>query len=64
MPREEVRKLRAILHQAKKTGLEAQNRDKVAHFESYLKGKIAYLNMVDPDRAMQLAKAYMEAGGR
>lgn len=64
MPREEVRKLRAILHQAKKTGLEAQNREKIPHFESYLKGKIAYLNMVDPDRAMQLAKAYMEAGGR
>jgi retron-type reverse transcriptase len=63
MPREEVRKLRAILHQAKKTGLEAQNREKVPHFESHLKGKIAYLNMVDPDRAMQLAKAYMEAGG-
>ncbi len=64
MPREEVRKLRAILHQAKRTGLEAQNREKIPHFESYLKGKIAYLNMVDPDRAMQLAKAYMEAGGK
>ncbi|MBK9258405.1 MAG: RNA-directed DNA polymerase [Polyangiaceae bacterium] len=64
MPREEVRRLRAILHQAKKTGLEAQNKEKRPHFESYLKGKIAYLNMVDPDRAMQLAKAYMEAGGR
>jgi retron-type reverse transcriptase len=64
MPREEVRRLRAILHSAKKTGLEAQNREKIPHFESYLKGKIAYLNMVDPDRAMQLAKAYMEAGGR
>jgi RNA-directed DNA polymerase len=64
MPREEVRRLRAILHQAKKTGLEAQNREKRPHFESYLKGKIAYLNMVDPDRAMELAKAYMEAGGR
>jgi RNA-directed DNA polymerase len=64
MPREEVRRLRAILHQAKKTGLEAQNREKLPHFESYLKGKIAYLNMVDPDRAMELAKAYMEAGGR
>jgi len=64
MPREEVRRLRAILHQAKTTGLEAQNREKRPHFESYLKGKIAYLHMVDPDRAMQLAKAYMEAGGR
>lgn len=64
MPREEVRRLRAILHQAKKTGLEAQNREKLPHFESYLKGKIAYLNMVDSDRAMELAKAYMEAGGR
>ncbi len=60
MPREEVRKLRAILHAAKKTGLAAQNRENIPHFEAYLQGKIAYLNMVDPDRAMQLAKAFLE----
>ncbi|MDI1450728.1 reverse transcriptase domain-containing protein [Polyangium sp. 6x1] len=60
MPREEVRKLRAILHAAKKTGLAAQNRENIPHFEAYLQGKIAYLNMVDPERAMQLAKAFLE----
>jgi len=67
LPREDVRKLRAILHQAKKTGIEAQNRDKIEHFDAYLQGKIAYVNMVDPEKAMQLGKAYLEAlssGGR
>jgi retron-type reverse transcriptase len=57
VPREEVRKLRAILHAAKTTGLEAQNREKIPHFEAYLRGKISYLYMVDPDRAMVLGQA-------
>jgi retron-type reverse transcriptase len=57
VPRDEVRKLRAILHAAKKTGLEAQNREKIPHFEAYLRGKISYIYMVDPDRAMQLGAA-------
>jgi RNA-directed DNA polymerase len=64
LPREEMRKLRALLHQAKKTGLEAQNREKIEHFEAYLKGKIAYVNMVDPAKAMQLAKAFLEIEAR
>jgi RNA-directed DNA polymerase len=48
LPREDVRKLRAILHQAQKTGLEAQNREKIPHFEAWLRGKLSYLSMVDP----------------
>lgn len=47
LPREEIRKIRAILHQAKKTGLEAQNKEKRPNFEAHLRGKIAYLMMVD-----------------
>ena len=51
LPREEVRKLRAIVHNAKKTGLEAQNRDGIPDFRAHLLGKIAYLAMIDKPKA-------------
>jgi hypothetical protein len=54
VPREEVRRLRAILHHARTTGLEAQNREGIPHFEAHLRGKIAYLHMVDPRKAAPL----------
>jgi len=54
VPREEVRRLRAILHQAKKTGLSAQNRNQIPHFEAHLRGRIAYLAMVDPERGKSM----------
>ncbi|UQA58688.1 reverse transcriptase family protein [Polyangium aurulentum] len=62
VPREEVRKLRAILHAAKTTGLAAQNREGIPHFEAYVRGKVAYLHMVDPERAAPLLRA-LEALG-
>ncbi|EYF06432.1 reverse transcriptase family protein [Chondromyces apiculatus] len=57
VPRDEVRRLRAILHAAKATGLEAQNREKIPHFEAYLRGKIAYVAMIDPAKAAPLHAA-------
>jgi len=60
LPRAEVRRLRAILHQAKKTGLAAQNRDAHPDFEAHLRGKIAYVAMVDPARGAKL-KAALDA---
>jgi retron-type reverse transcriptase len=51
VPRDEVRRLRAVLHQAARTGLEAQNREGIPHFEAHLRGKLAYLHMVDPEKA-------------
>lgn len=45
------RRLRAILHQAKKTGLEAQNRRNLPHFELHIKGMIAYAHMINPEQA-------------
>jgi RNA-directed DNA polymerase len=62
VPREEIRKVRAILHNAKKTGLAAQNRDKHPDFVAYLRGKIAYIAMIDPARGAELGKA-MDALG-
>ena len=56
LPRHEVRRLRAILHGARKTGLEAQNREARPHFEAWLRGKLAYLAMIDRDRGMTMLR--------
>jgi len=58
VPREEVRTLRAILHHAKTTGLAAQNREGLPHFEAHIAGRIAYVHMVDPARAAPLRAAF------
>jgi RNA-directed DNA polymerase len=60
VPREEVRRLRAILFEAKKTGLAAQNRDDHPHFEAHLRGKIAYVMMIDRPKGIAL-KAALDA---
>jgi len=58
VPREEVRLLRSILHHARTTGLEAQNREALPHWEAHLRGRIAYVHMVDPARAAKLQAAF------
>ncbi|MFT3765828.1 MAG: reverse transcriptase family protein [Minicystis sp.] len=60
VPREEVRLLRAILHGAKKTGLAAQNRENIPHFEAHLRGRLAYLHMIDPERAAPMLARFEE----
>src|SRR5262249_55471596 len=55
--RDELRKLRAILHNATKTGLASQNRDKHPHFEAWLRGKIGYVMMLDPTKGKALSDA-------
>jgi retron-type reverse transcriptase len=57
VPREELRRLRAILHRARTTGLAAQNRAQHPDFAAYLRGKIAYVAMIDPARAAVLTSA-------
>lgn len=47
--RREIRRLRAILHRARREGLEHQNRQRLPHFRAWLEGKIAYVRMVRPD---------------
>jgi retron-type reverse transcriptase len=54
LPRSEVRRLRAILHNAKSTGLEAQNTHRIPHFDAWLEGKLAYLAMVDRPKGMAM----------
>ncbi len=47
--RSEIRRLRAILHRARFEGLEAQNRDGRPDFPAYLRGKIAFVAMTQPE---------------
>jgi retron-type reverse transcriptase len=54
VPREQWRELRAILHNAKKHGLASQNRENHPDFLSWLRGRIAWFHMVDPQRAAKL----------
>lgn len=58
VPRHEVRRLRAILHAAARTGLEAQNREGHPDFAAHLLGKISYVAMVDPTKGAALRAAY------
>jgi retron-type reverse transcriptase len=56
--RKTVRRIRAILHRAKREGLAAQNREKLPHFEAWLSGMIAYIHMVNPKQAAPLQAAF------
>ncbi|HEY1111434.1 MAG TPA: reverse transcriptase family protein [Opitutaceae bacterium] len=58
IPRDVVRRLRAILHHAKTEGLAAQNRENHPHFEGWVVGMISYVKMVNPARGAQLRAAY------
>lgn len=48
MRRKEVRKLRAILHNAQKTGIQGQNREGDPRFDARIRGLIAFLKMLRP----------------
>jgi len=54
VPRKTIRRVRAILHNAQFTGLEAQNRDAHPHFEHWLLGMIGWIHMVQPENANKL----------
>ena len=58
LPRRDVRRLRAILHNAEKTGLAAQNRENDPKFEARLQGQLAYLMMVDPAKGTPMMDAF------
>ncbi len=60
--RDELRRLRAILHRAKTEGLEAQNREGRPNFRDWLVGKIAFVSMVRSDVGAKL-KAALDALG-
>jgi retron-type reverse transcriptase len=55
--RREVRRLRAILHNAKKTGLSSQNRFAHPQFAAHLYGRIGFVQMINAEQAAPLIKA-------
>lgn len=64
--REEVRELRAILHNASRTGLAAQNRDAHPDFAAHVRGRIAFVAMVNPEQGRRLLDRFVivASGGR
>ncbi len=56
-PRALRRRLRAILHNARRTGLEAQNRQGRANFRAYLAGQIGFVQMANAKQAGRLKEA-------
>ena len=57
VPRDVVRRIRAILHHAKAEGLAAQNREGHPNFRGWIDGMIAYISMVRPEVGMKLRVA-------
>ena len=53
-PRRLRRRLRAILHNAQKTGLAAQNRRREPHFPAWLAGTVEFVAMVNPEQGETL----------
>ena len=62
VPRKLVRRLRAILHRAQFEGLENQNRENRPHFEDWVRGMVAYIQMVNPKQAEPLKQALEKLG--
>jgi hypothetical protein len=61
VPREEYDALRALLHNAIRTGLEEQNRDGHPDFAAHVAGRIAWVGHHHPTRAAKLQTLYAQA---
>ncbi|PWT72387.1 MAG: RNA-directed DNA polymerase [Chloroflexi bacterium] len=57
-PRELRRRLRAILHNAARDGLDAQNREDRGHYAAYLGGLIAYVGSANPSHGDVLRRQF------
>ena len=57
-PRSLRRRMRAILHNARKTGLAAQNRANDPRFAASVGGTIEYIGMLNPRHAEPLRQAF------
>lgn len=61
VPRDELRALRATLHNCARHGLQSQNREHHADFAAHLRGKVSWVCMVDPARGPALRAALERA---
>jgi hypothetical protein len=64
IPREEYDALRALLHNAARTGLDEQNREGRIDFRGHLAGRIAWVGHRHPARAAKLAVLFEAACAR
>lgn len=53
-PRAEVEELRAILHNCRRHGPQTQNRDQHPDFRAHLRGRIAWIQSLDPAKGARL----------
>lgn len=60
VPRAEYDRLRALLHNAARTGPEAQNRDRHPAFQAHVRGRIAWVAATHPVRGARLWAAYRQ----
>jgi RNA-directed DNA polymerase len=60
VPREEYDRLKAILHDAARHGLDAANREGRPHFRAHLAGRIAWVESLNPAKGARL-RARLEA---
>lgn len=58
--RRKLRQLRAVLHNARKTGLRAQNREGHPNFRAHLEGYFTFVAMTRPELGKALAKQLAE----
>ena len=56
--RRQRRRLRAILHNAGRSGLASQNRANEPHFAAKIRGQIGFVQMVNPEQGRSLAEAF------
>ncbi len=62
LSRSDLRRLRAVLHNAAVGGLDGQNRDGRADFAAHVRGRVEYACMVDPSRAERWRAALAAVG--
>lgn len=55
LPRDEFDRLKAILHRCIKHGPSAENRAQHAHWQAYLRGRVAWAMQINPVKAARLA---------
>ena len=56
--RKEYDKMKAILYNCKAHGVENQNKEKHGNFQEFLRGKIAYINSINPSKGQKLQDIY------
>ncbi len=56
LARSEFDRLKVIIFRVKCNGLEAENRMNHPHFLEYLRGRVSFVQMVNPQRAERLSK--------